>query len=99
LPERCWRIAIGAGAGRRSRRATDRAPKNAPTYQPEAPREVKAPRKAAASTWTCGVCGYTYDPAEGDPANGIAPGTRFEDLPDDWVCPSCGAPKEAFLAD
>jgi flavin reductase (DIM6/NTAB) family NADH-FMN oxidoreductase RutF/rubredoxin len=76
-----------------------RAPKNAPTYQPEAPQEVKAPPKAAATTWTCGVCGYTYDPAVGDPAGGIAPGTRFEDLPADWVCPSCGAPKDAFLAD
>jgi flavin reductase (DIM6/NTAB) family NADH-FMN oxidoreductase RutF/rubredoxin len=76
-----------------------RAPKNAPTYQPEAPAAPKAPPKTSATTWTCGVCGYTYDPAHGDPADGIAPGTRFEDLPDDWVCPSCGAPKEAFLAD
>lgn len=78
-----------------------RAPKNAPTYQPEpAPAPAAAPAPAsAASTWTCGVCGYTYDPVVGDPANGIAPGTRFEDLPDDWVCPACGAPKDAFLAD
>lgn len=74
-----------------------RAPKNAPTYQPEGPKEVKATSAAAPSTWICGVCGYTYDPAVGDPANGIAPGTRFEDLPDDWICPSCGAPKDAFL--
>lgn len=78
-----------------------RAPKNAPTYrgevEPPALAQVKAP--AIASTWTCGVCGYTYDPAEGDPAHGIAPGTRFEDLPDDWVCPACGAPKDAFLPD
>ncbi len=78
-----------------------RAPKNAPTYQPEpAPAPAATPAPAvAASTWTCGVCGYTYDPAVGDPANGIAPGTRFEDLPDDWACPACGAPKDAFLAD
>ena len=75
-----------------------KAPKNAPTYRGEVePPEPPAP--AAASTWTCGVCGYTYDPAEGDPAHGIAPGTRFEDLPDDWVCPVCGAPKDAFLPD
>lgn len=78
-----------------------KAPKNAPTYrgeaEPPAQAQVKAP--VPASTWTCGVCGYTYDPAEGDPAHGIAPGTRFEDLPDDWVCPVCGAPKDAFLPD
>jgi flavin reductase (DIM6/NTAB) family NADH-FMN oxidoreductase RutF/rubredoxin len=80
-----------------------RAPKNAPTYQAEpAPAPAAATASApavAASTWTCGVCGYTYDPAVGDPANGIAPGTRFEDLPDDWICPACGASKDAFLAD
>jgi len=41
-------------------------------------------------------CGYVYDPAEGDYENGIAPGTAFEDLPEDWVCPKCGAEKEYF---
>ena len=41
-------------------------------------------------------CGYVYDPAEGDYENGIEPGTAFEDLPDDWVCPKCGAEKEYF---
>ncbi len=75
-----------------------KAPKNAPTYRGET--EPPAPPAASpASTWTCGVCGYTYDPEEGDPAHGVAPGTRFEDLPDDWVCPVCGAPKDAFLQD
>ena len=44
----------------------------------------------------CGPCGYVYDPAEGDPDNGIAPGTPFEQLPDDWVCPVCGASKDMF---
>ena len=39
--------------------------------------------------YTC-VCGYVYDPAVGDPDNGIAAGTAFEDLPEDWVCPVCG---------
>jgi rubredoxin len=48
------------------------------------------------SNWLCTVCGYVYDPAEGDPQGGIDAGTAFEDLPDDWVCPVCGAPKEAF---
>ncbi|MGA3116796.1 MAG: rubredoxin [Syntrophobacteraceae bacterium] len=46
--------------------------------------------------YVCTVCGYVYDPAVGDPDNGIAAGTKFEDLPDDWVCPVCGAPKEDF---
>ena len=45
--------------------------------------------------WEC-PCGYVYDPAEGDPDNSIPVGTRFEDLPDDWVCPKCGAEKEYF---
>jgi rubredoxin len=46
--------------------------------------------------WICTVCQYVYDPAEGDPENGIAPGTSFEDLPEDWVCPLCMAGKELF---
>jgi len=44
----------------------------------------------------CTVCGYVYDPEVGDPENGIAPGTLFEDLPEDWVCPVCGADKSMF---
>ncbi len=44
----------------------------------------------------CTVCGYTYDPAVGDPKAGIAPGTAFDDLPDDWVCPECGVDKTYF---
>ncbi len=46
--------------------------------------------------YECTVCGYVYDPAQGDPDSGVAPGTPFESLPDDWVCPNCGAPKSAF---
>ncbi len=46
--------------------------------------------------YVCSVCGYVYDPAVGDPDGGIAPGTTFKDLPDDWVCPVCGAGKEVF---
>ncbi|MEW6443047.1 MAG: rubredoxin [bacterium] len=46
--------------------------------------------------YTCTVCGYIYDPATGDPENGIKPGTAFEALPDDWVCPVCGADKSLF---
>ncbi|MEA1871061.1 MAG: rubredoxin [Candidatus Bipolaricaulota bacterium] len=46
--------------------------------------------------WTCTVCGYVYDPAIGDPDNGIEAGTAFENLPDTWVCPECGVGKELF---
>jgi rubredoxin len=44
----------------------------------------------------CTLCGYIYAPEEGDPDNGIEPGTSFDDLPKDWVCPLCGAGKEDF---
>ncbi len=46
--------------------------------------------------WRCTVCGYVYDPEEGDSESGIKPGTPFEELPDDWVCPLCGASKDQF---
>lgn len=46
--------------------------------------------------YLCVPCGYIYDPEEGDPENGIMPGTAFEDLPDDWTCPACGVGKEYF---
>ena len=48
--------------------------------------------------YVCDVCGYVYDPAVGDPDNGIAPGTAFEALPETWVCPECGATKADFSA-
>lgn len=46
--------------------------------------------------YVCDLCGYVYDPMVGDPDNGVAPGTAFESLPEDWVCPLCGASKEDF---
>jgi len=46
--------------------------------------------------YVCGVCGYVYDPAKGDPENNIPPGTAFENLPDTWSCPVCGATKDQF---
>ncbi|MDP2929295.1 MAG: rubredoxin [Candidatus Omnitrophota bacterium] len=46
--------------------------------------------------YRCIVCGYIYDPAVGDPDNGVKAGTSFLSLPDDWVCPVCGAPKSEF---
>ena len=47
--------------------------------------------------FVCTVCGYVYDPEVGDPENDIAPGTPFEQLPEDWVCPLCGMGKEVFV--
>jgi rubredoxin len=46
--------------------------------------------------YQCTVCGYVYDPEQGDADGNIAPGTAFEDLPEDWQCPVCGAPKSDF---
>ncbi|MBR8833491.1 MAG: rubredoxin [Stigonema ocellatum SAG 48.90 = DSM 106950] len=48
------------------------------------------------ANYVCAVCAYEYDPEVGDPDGGIAPGTPFEDIPDDWVCPVCGATKDQF---
>ena len=48
------------------------------------------------SKYRCMVCGYVYDPELGDPDSGVKPGTAFEDLPDNWSCPICGASKEDF---
>ena len=46
--------------------------------------------------YVCEPCGYIYNPQVGDPDNGVSPGTKFEDLPDNWTCPLCGASKESF---
>jgi len=73
-----------------------KAPKTAPTYiEPEKPKEPRGEEKKM-KKYVCDVCGYVYDPAVGDPDNGVAPGTAFEALPDNWVCPVCGAGKEDF---
>ncbi len=65
-------------------------PKTAPSYIEEKP-EVRKGAK-----YRCTVCGYVYDPERGEPDGGIKPGTLFEELPDDWVCPICGAGKAEF---
>jgi rubredoxin len=46
--------------------------------------------------YVCTLCGYVYNPENGDPENGVAPGTKWEDVPDDWECPVCGAEKDDF---
>jgi flavin reductase (DIM6/NTAB) family NADH-FMN oxidoreductase RutF/rubredoxin len=66
-------------------------PKTAPSYIEE--RKEAAPKMAK---YECTVCGYIYDPELGDPDGGIKPGTPFEEIPDDWVCPVCGASKDQF---
>jgi rubredoxin len=75
-----------------------KSPKTAPTYvAPEkAGPEEAAGEGPALSPYRCTICGYVYDPKAGDPANGVAPGTAWEDVPDTWVCPVCGAPKSEF---
>lgn len=74
-----------------------RAPKNAPTYQPD-PGSAAPPATAAGlRSFVCGVCEHVYDPAAGDPEHGIPPGTPWENVPADWVCPVCGAGKDAFV--
>lgn len=66
------------------------APKTAPTY-------IKEEKKVSKTVqYRCTVCNYIYNPEEGDPDGGIAPGTPFEEIPDDWVCPVCGASKDQF---
>lgn len=49
--------------------------------------------------YRCIPCGYVYDPTEGDPDGGVAPGTPFEKIPEDWVCPVCGVDKDMFEAE
>ncbi|HPS57018.1 MAG TPA: flavin reductase [Spirochaetota bacterium] len=70
-----------------------RAPKNAPTYIEH---DESADAAGTGTRFKCVVCGNFYDPAEGDPDNGIPAGTDFKDLPGDWRCPLCGADKASF---
>ena len=59
-------------------------------------RQLKNKRRIGMDRYVCSICGYVYDPEQGDPDNGVAPGTKWEDVPDDWECPVCGASKEDF---
>jgi len=70
------------------------SPKTAPTYLHKVDKKNKEEEKM--EKYVCKVCGYVYDPEKGDPDGGIKPGTAFADVPNDWVCPICGAPKEEF---
>ena len=54
-------------------------------------------KKYMMKRYRCTICGFVYDPEEGDPDGGIAPGTLFEDIPEDWTCPVCGVAKKDFV--
>ncbi len=71
-----------------------KSPEKAPTYIKNEKKEVKEEMKM--EKYVCTVCGYIYDPEKGDPDSGIKPGTPFEEIPDDWVCPICGVAKDSF---
>lgn len=85
-----------------------RSPKNAPTYISEEkladapepavhePKETESAKDGSDGVYSCNICGFQYNPAEGDPAMGIPAGTAFNDLPDDYKCPICSADKEFF---
>ena len=89
------------------------APRNAPTYiekekleneivpgrETEPAVEKAAPNPESLSSYTCAICGFQYNPQQGDPTMGISPGTPFEDLPDDYKCPICNAGKNYFRED
>jgi flavin reductase (DIM6/NTAB) family NADH-FMN oxidoreductase RutF/rubredoxin len=76
-----------------------KAPKNAPTYIDPGKLMDNAKKVTATgyAQYECSVCGHIYDEEYGDPDSGIAPGTKFEDLPADWTCPVCGAEKVDFI--
>jgi len=76
-----------------------RTPPTAPSYRPPVSKkkeEENGKEHEEMKNYVCNICGYIYDPAEGDPDGGIAPGTAFEDIPEDWVCPVCGVGKDQF---
>ncbi|MFO7637998.1 MAG: rubredoxin [bacterium] len=77
-----------------------KTPKNAPGYVAQETKGQKEEKRSQTmKRYVCVVCGYVYDPEKGDPDNDIKPGTAFEDLPEDWVCPVCGAGKDQFEAE
>ena len=69
---------------------------NAPTYIIPEIKNIEKEGGTKMKKYVCGVCGYIYDPAVGDPEHGIQPGTPFESLPDNWTCPVCGVGKDQF---
>lgn len=72
------------------------SPKTAPTYSIAIDKEKTKKKEDKMDKFVCKICGYVYEPELGDPDNGIEAGTKFEDLPENWVCPVCGAGKKDF---
>lgn len=70
--------------------------RSAPLRYPAEPVSAGTTETKQKQLWVCTSCGFIYDPDEGDPDGGIAPGTAFEDIPDNWFCPVCGARKADF---
>jgi rubredoxin/flavin reductase (DIM6/NTAB) family NADH-FMN oxidoreductase RutF len=77
------------------------SPEKSPTFLGDKLEKIIIPERVSHSEkpmrYQCTVCGFIYDPEEGDPDSGIAPGTAFEDIPDDWSCPVCGVTKKDFV--
>lgn len=73
-----------------------KSPKTAPTYIETKNDEKTKKGEINVKKFKCTVCGYIYDPQKGDPESGIKPNTKFEELPEDWVCPVCGVGKDQF---
>jgi len=73
-----------------------RTPRTAATYIEKKPKAKLEKEDKEMKKYKCLMCGYIYDPAAGDPDNGVKAGTAFEDLPDNWTCPDCGAGKDEF---
>ena len=77
------------------------SPENSPTYTGDKLEktvfEEPVKQKGKSNKYQCTICGFIYDPEEGDPDSGISPGTAFEDIPDDWTCPICGVSKKDFI--
>jgi len=71
-------------------------PENKPENKSKPESKVEKKETNVASSYTCTICGFQYNPEEGDPTMGIQPGTPFEDLPDDYKCPICNAGKDYF---
>jgi len=79
-----------------TRHLKGKVPRNSPTYRGDAAAPQRRDGTGHGKKYVCEVCGYVYDPEVGDPVGRVPPGTPFEDLPEDWVCPICGAAKDLF---
>lgn len=74
-----------------------KTPRNATTYKPPEVKQTELNKeKTVMKKYVCKVCGYIYDPMQGDPDNGVEPNTLFENIPDNWLCPVCGVGKDQF---